>query len=33
MDVRPPKRGGEVPDWWRSEVEKVGESITRSLTE
>ena len=33
LDVRPPKRGGEVPDGWRSEVEKVGESITRSLTE
>ena len=33
LGIEPPKRGGELHEGWRSEVEKVGERITRSLRE
>ncbi|MFW5984291.1 MAG: hypothetical protein ACOCRA_03750 [Halobacteria archaeon] len=33
LDAQPPKRGGELPDGWRSEVEAVAEEIERGLRE
>lgn len=31
LDVAPPKRGGELPDGWRSGVEEVAEEVDRVL--